>query len=130
MKGTRLGDFASQPQAARAAEDARWLQVDFPLDLVNRLMAWRRGLTADQEAGLKARISHLVRFQRCDQTVDAPYFWTEDTRFTSVLGNVLGVDRARHSVRCSKSFEWLLFRNSWACGSPNDGTHMLHRLIV
>ncbi len=128
MKGIRLGNFASQAKAARAAEDARWLQVDFPLDLANKMMAWRRGLTPDQEAGLKARISHLVRFQRCDQTVVVPYFWTEDARFTSVLGNVLGVDRARHSVRCSKSFEWLLFRHSWAYDSHNDATHMLHRL--
>ena len=127
----RAEEDARKEKAARAAADARWLQVDFPLDVANKLIAWRRGLTQDQAAGLSARIGHLVRFKRCQETIAAPFFWTEDTRFTSVLGNVLGVDRGRHSVRCSKSFEWLLFNNTWASGAGlvrNDAAHMLHRL--
>ena len=118
---------ARMEKAARAAEDARWLQVDFPLELANRLIAWHEGLTPDQVASLKARITHLIRFGRIKQEVKAPYFWTEDTRFTCALGNVLGVDKARHSVRCSKSFEWLLYKAAWAPSGHNDAIQMLHR---
>ena len=118
---------ARKEKTAREAEDARWLQVDFPLALAKQLIAWRQGLTADHVAGLKARITHLIRFGRIREEVLAPYFWTEDQRFTSALGNVLAVDRVRHSVRCSKSFEWLLHSNAWHVGGINDPVHMLHR---
>ena len=122
-----LEEDARKAKVARAAEDARWLQVDFPLALCKQLIEWRAALTPDQEASFKARVRHLVRFRRLVQ-VETPYFWDEDVRFTSFLGNVLGVDKSRHSVRCSKSFEWVLYRNAWAAGSPNDAVHQLHRL--
>ena len=112
---------------ARAAEDARWLQVDFPLKVCSQLLEWRAALTPDQVASFKARITHLIRFHRL-VPIETPFFWNEDVRFTSFLGNVLGVDKARHSVRCSKSFEWVLYKNSWAAGSPNDAISQLHRL--
>lgn len=124
----RVEEDERKAKIARAAEDARWLQVDFPLELVNQLIAWRAALTPDQVLSLKARINHLVRFRRIMQTVKAPYFWDEDTRFTSALGNVIGVDKGRHSVRCSKSFEWLLCKESWAANGHNDAIHLLHRL--
>ncbi len=116
-------------KAARAMEDARWLQVEFPHEVAKKLIEWRRLLPADGEVAFKARVSHLLRFRRCEQTVALPYLWDEDKRCTSALGAVVGIDRLRHSVRCSKTFEWLLFHNSWAHGSPNDATHMLHRLF-
>ena len=31
-------------------------------------------------------------------------------------------------MRCSKSFEWLLYRNSWAAVGSNDSIHQLNRL--
>jgi len=94
----RAEEDARKQRDARAAEDARWQQVEFPFEVANQLIAWGMALIPDQEASLKARITHLVRFGRIMQTVQAPYFWDEDTRFTSALGNVLGVDKARRSV--------------------------------
>jgi hypothetical protein len=124
----RAEEAARKEKAARAMEDTRWLQVGFPLEVANRMLAWNRGLTPEQSASVKARIAYLVRFGRSNTTVVAPFFWAEDTRFTSVLGNMSGVDRARHSVKSSKDFEWFLFNSSWASGSHNDTPHMLHRL--
>ena len=123
----RLEEDERNAKRARASEDARWLQVEFPLEVCNRLIAWRAALTPDQVTSLKARIAHLVRFRRL-KPVKAPYFWDEDVRFTSALGNVLGVDKGRHCVRCSKSFEWILYKESWAAYGSNDAIHQLHRL--
>ena len=123
----RVEEDERKAKAARASEEARWLQVDFPLELCNQLIAWRAALTPDQVLSFKARVTHLVRFGRL-QAVKTPYFWDEDVRFTSALGNVLGVDKGRHSVRCSKGFEWLLYKSSWAVNGFNDAIHMLHRL--
>ena len=68
-----LEEDARREKAARAMEDARWLQVTFPL-VANKMIAWRQALTPDQEASVKARVSHLVRFQRCNTTVAVPFF--------------------------------------------------------
>ena len=125
----RLEEDRRKAKVARATEDARWLQVTYPLELANRLIAWRRGLPDADVASIKARIAFLVRFGRTSHTISVPHFWTEDKRFTSHLGNVLGVDKVRHSVRSSKDFEWLLFNNSFALGNPNDATYMLQRLL-
>ena len=119
---------ASRLAAAREMHDKQWMQVRYPLELANRLIAWRSALTHDQVVVWKGRISHLVRSGRTQQTVETPYWWTEDTRLTCALGSVRGVDGQRHSVRSSKDFEWLLFNNGFAAYSHNDAIHMLHRL--
>ena len=124
----RSEEAARKEKAAREMQDKQWLQVRYPLELVERLMRWQAALTDDQKASFKYRIRSVVRFGRTKQTVKAPYFWTEDTRFTCEIGSVLGVDRVRHSVRSSKDFEWILFNNGYAASCHNDAIHMLHRL--
>lgn len=119
---------ASRLAASQEMQHKHWMQVRYPLELANRLIAWRSALTHDDVVVWKARITHLVRSGRTVQTVNAPYWWTEDTRLTCALGTVLGVDGQRHSVRCSKDFEWLLFNKGFAASSHNDAIHMLHRL--
>ena len=86
----RLEEDARREKAARAMEDARWLQVTFPLEVANKMIAWRQALTPDQEASVKARVSHLVRFQRCNTTVAVPFFWTQDTSLPACWGMSAG----------------------------------------
>ena len=119
---------ASRLAAAREMHDKHWLQVRYPLELANQLIAWRSALTHDDVVVWKARITHLVRSGRTVQTVKVPYWWTEDTRLTCALGTVRGVDGQRHSVRSSKDFEWLLFDQGFAASSHNDAIYMLQRL--
>ena len=116
-------------KVARLARDAQWLQAEYPKTLAEKLLAWRRALSADIVTAVRSRIDFLVFFKRCSGSVACPHLWDEDRRFTSALGSVTGPDRARHAVRCSKTFEWLLFENKWACGVSHDATYMLLRLI-
>ena len=132
LEASRLDRFEQEEQRkklARLAQDAQWLQAVYPKTLAERLLAWRKALPADAETAVRARIDFLVSFKRTSSTAACPYLWDEDRRFTSALGNVTGPDRARHAVRCSKTFEWLLFENKWASGLPYDATYMLLRLI-
>ena len=124
----RSEEAARKEKAAREMQDKQWLQARYPLELAERLIAWRAALTPDQSASIKFRIRSVLRFGRTQQTVNAPYFWTEDTRLTCTMGSVLGVDKARHSVRSSKDFEWTLFNSGYAPSCHNDAIHMLHRL--
>lgn len=132
LEASRLDRREQEEQrkkVARLARGAQWLQAVFPTELADKLLAWRRALSAEAETAVRSRIDFLVSFKRCDSSVACPHLWDEDRRFTSALGAVIGPDRARHSVRCSKTFEWLLFQKNWACGVPNDATYMLLRLI-
>ena len=49
----RLEEDRRKEKAARVTEDARWLQVTYPLELANRLIAWRRGLPDADVASIK-----------------------------------------------------------------------------
>ena len=128
-RSLRREDDARKAHQARLLEETKWLQADFLLALVERLSAWRRGLSPEQVTAFKARVGYLVERGRTAQSAVLPHLWTEDTRFTNAIGNVQGPDHSHHPARCSKNFEWILYRQNWAAGSPNDATWMLGRLF-
>ena len=128
-RSLHLEKEASRARQARALEDARWLQADFPIALAEKLLKWRGGQSREEVKALETRVLYLVERGRTSRTVTLPHFWTEDARFTNTIGNVAGPDRSLHQARCSKGFEWILYKNMWAQGNPNDATWMLGRLL-
>ena len=64
---------AHRKKMARAVEDAKWRQVDFPHGLAQKLLDWRRGLPRQVEQDLRSRVDFLVRFKRCDGKVACPH---------------------------------------------------------
>ena len=125
----RLEQEQHRAKAAKLLQDAEWLQVKFPAAMAERLLAWRRSLSREAACALRDRVEFLVAFGRCTTSAACPYLWDEDKRWTSALGGVTGPDRARHTVRCSKTFEWLLYNGTWAGGVPQDAAYMLGSLL-
>ena len=109
--------------------EARWLQVDYPTWLVGQLLDWRANLTDEQERSLRHAVSALARSSRPKLHVDVPRLWVSVASFTHVIRSELGPGGSRLSVRCSKEFEWILFRNAWASSSRNDVAYMLVKLM-
>ena len=101
---------ARKARQTRLLEETKWLQADCPLALVERLSAWRGGLSPEKVTAFKARVGYLVERGRTAQSATLRHLWTEDTRFTNAIGNVQGPDHVFHQARCSKGFEWILYR--------------------
>ena len=116
-----------QDQRARAYD--RWLQTMFPLELANRLLEWRRGLSDEAEQELRDYVHRLSRTSRCTRSCTMPVLWEPSPALTSTVGHTTGRDGARHPARCGRDFEWLLFRNGWASGCPNGPAYMMLKLL-
>ena len=109
--------------------DSRWLQVDYPTKLATTLLEWRAGLSAEQEASLRKAVGLLARSSRPSRHVDMPRLWNSVASFTHVIRTEAGPSGSRLTVRSSKEFEWILFRNGWATSSRNDAAYMLLKLM-
>ena len=116
-------------EQANRLSDSRWLQVDYPVWLVGQLLEWRASLSSEQETSLRRAVSNLARTSRPKLHVDMPRLWVSVSSFTHVIRSEAGPDRSRLSVRSSKEFEWILFRNAWAGSSRNDVAYMLVKLM-
>lgn len=116
-------------EEANRLSESRWLQVDYPAGLAAQLLEWRANLTVEQETSLRHAVSALARSSRPKLHVEMPRLWVSVASFTNVIRSEPGPNGRRLSVRCSKEFEWLLFRNAWASSSRNDVAYMLIKLM-
>lgn len=125
----RQGEDDRRTAGARARGDARWLQTEYPLQLANTLLRWRVNLTPADEMALAAHVRAVTRTQRCLRTTEVPFLWDDDVSLTHTIGQLAGVNGERRAARCSKDFEWLLFRDAWAAESGDDAAVMMLRLL-
>ena len=125
----RQDDDQRRQAADKSRSDAQWLQTIYPLELANKLLAWRKALSADQVADLATAVRDVLRTQRCHRTTCVPHLWNDDHSLTVVIGNGVGEHMQRRPVRCPKDFEWLLFRQAWAAERRDDAGWMLMKLI-
>ena len=116
-------------EQANRLSHSRWLQVDYPTRLASQLLEWRTNLSAEQDTSLRQAMSTLARSSRPRLHVDVPRLWVSVASFTHVIRSELGPGGSRLSVRSSKEFEWILFRNAWASSSRNDVAYMLVKLM-
>ena len=115
-------------QANRLCE-SRWLQVDYLVRLAVQLLEWRANLTSAQETSLREAMLALARSSRPKLHVETPRLWASIASFTNVIRSELGSAGKRLSMRSSKEFEWILFRNAWASSSRNEVAYMLLKLM-
>jgi hypothetical protein len=120
---------ALEKQHARA--NAKWLEVDYPLLLANRLVDWRKSLGPEQVAALRARVHYLLANDRCKTNMVSPHWWTEACPpFTVPITSMLGIDTKRHVVRASKGFEWFIFKKKWGEAQHHEPLWMLNKLVT
>ena len=133
LESSRLARQEADRQEAIKREQRakdRWLQVDFPLLLSNRLLEWRRSLTVEQVDALRARVRYLARNGRCSHNTIVPHWWSEACPpFALNMQAMVGVDHERHMARSSPGFEWMLFKKAWCASSPHEPMWMLQKLL-
>jgi len=132
IEATRLlrqEEDARRIATATTLQDARWLQTEYPAQLARTLLNWREGLNAEQVTSLTAYVRGIRDTTRCRRDTVVPGLWEPSPAFTFVIEHTQGVDGVRRPTRCGKPFEWVLFRNGWAAGSPHDAPRMLRRLL-
>ncbi|CAK0909832.1 unnamed protein product [Prorocentrum cordatum] len=124
-------------EATRRAKE-RWLQVDYPVMLAERLVAWRRRLPPPEATALQDRVRRLVGSSRVERTIRVPELWVDDKtltapRLAASMGALVGPRGARTRVLCTREFEWTLFGQAWATeggrGGAADAAAALRRLI-
>ena len=115
LDAARLAKEQEEQRRSRiehARANAKWLEVDYPLVLAERLLAWRKSLTSGQVASLKGRVEYLVQYRDTTKNVLVPHWWTEASPvFACSLVAMEGPDKRRQMVKCTKGFEWLLCRD-------------------
>ena len=117
-------------RAEHARAKAKFLEVDFPLILSERLLSWRRGLTTDQLVALKGRVEYLETYRDTSKNTLVPHWWTEASPpFTCHLVAMEGPDKRRHMIRCTKSFEWHLYKGMWGAQSSREPLLLLRNLL-
>ena len=116
-------------EQANRLSHSRWLQVDYPTRLASQLLEWRASLSAAEEASLRRATTTLAHSSRPRLHADVPRLWVSVASFTQVIRSELGPGGSRLSVRSSKEFEWILFRNAWASSSRNDVAYMLVKMM-
>ena len=100
--------------AARAQRESVWLQTEFPVALANRLIEWRNGLDIRKADELHRAVKSLIRQDLNNQNMALPKLWTSDNTLTTVRSSIGMTKNKRSKVRCTKAFEWVLFRQKWA----------------
>ncbi len=115
----RNAEVERRQDAARTRQHARWLQTEYPVRLAERLLTWRRSLSAEEVAALTDTVRKVLETQRCLRTAHVPALWEDDKTVTVVLGDVRLPGGRRVPVRCSKDFEWTLVGGAWAHEARN-----------
>ena len=133
LEAARLSKEAEEQRRLRmehARAHAKWQEVDYPLILADRLHSWRKGLTADEVASLRARVAYIARHRDTTKNTLVPHWWSEACPpFTCNLVAVQGPDKRQHMCRCTKGFEWQLYKGMWGEHSRHDPLVMLRRML-
>ena len=100
-----------------------------PTTIGKHALALAGELDSGDEMALAAHVRAVTRTQRCLRTTEVPFLWDDDVSLTHTIGQLAGVNGERRAARCSKDFEWLLFRDAWAAESGDDAAVMMLRLL-
>lgn len=119
---------ARRDRTARQRADARWLQTRFPLDLAQRLLRWREGLSRTAVKHLTQVVSGLSESSRIRRNTEMPLLWEPNLAWTKIIANELAGGGRRISIRSTTDFEWLVFGGP-RCSSLHDCSYMMFKLI-
>ena len=124
----RVAAEARRKEAATKAAYDRWLQCDYPNEVAERIVAWRKTLSAVQLQRLTVKIEQLRTCGENEVRQKLPHLWNKDRKWCRQVGFVSSMG-GRVACRCPGDFEYMLFRDMKATGKAADVGELFLRLM-